>query len=246
MIAMASAGLLRTMAFEPVGGDEEERDGLGRDGRGGAGGVPEQRQLSEQLALAQHAEERVLPAQVLPDLDLALVDQESLALGVVAFVEYDFAHLERSAGDLSTRTAHALPSWYRITSSAPMIRRFAFALFLGLLIGAGWAVHAHAQQGPDRTGNQPACQASHRPHHLRGFGGGVPQLRRRRPDHHPDLVQGDRHGMVHRPDGLGHHQRARRPARPRDAALARQPDGPARCDDGLPGGRAQGGGAPAR
>jgi GNAT superfamily N-acetyltransferase len=28
-----------------------------------------------------------------------------------------------------------------------MIRRFAFALFLGLLVGAGWVVHAHAQQG---------------------------------------------------------------------------------------------------
>jgi S1-C subfamily serine protease len=28
-----------------------------------------------------------------------------------------------------------------------MIRRFAFPLFLGLLIGAGWVVHAHAQQG---------------------------------------------------------------------------------------------------
>src|SRR5207249_10199390 len=103
-------GIGAHQGVEPVRGYQQERDGLGGDRRGRARGIPEQRQLSQELTLAQYAEKLFLAAKILPDLDLALVHQEGLALGVVTFLEDDFARLERAVGDLSTRTAHALPS----------------------------------------------------------------------------------------------------------------------------------------
>src|SRR5262249_61446031 len=103
-------------------------------------------QLPQQLALAERPKQFLFSAQVLPDLDLPLVHQEGLALGVVAFLEDDVTRLEGAARNLPTRTAHALPSWYRMNISTPMIRRFVFPLVLSLLIGAALVVHPHAPQ----------------------------------------------------------------------------------------------------
>src|SRR5439155_18077306 len=100
---------------EAVGRDDHERDGVGGDGRGRARYIPEEGELAQELPLALHAQELLLASQVLANLHLALVDQKGFALGVVTLLEDHVARVERPGWHFPDRTAHALPSWYRMS-----------------------------------------------------------------------------------------------------------------------------------
>src|ERR1700687_1032327 len=96
--------------IEPVGGDDHQGDRVGRDRAGRAGRVPEERDVPEQLALGERAQEPLLAADLLADLHASLMHHEGLALGVVSLAEDDRARLEGPRRYLSDLAAHELLS----------------------------------------------------------------------------------------------------------------------------------------
>src|SRR4030095_12358048 len=111
-------GIRATQVLEPVRWDEHQGHRVGGDGIGRAGSVAKEGEIAQELALAQDAEHAVLAAEPLPDLDLALVHHEGLALGVVPLAEDELAGLVGLGRDVSDLAAHARPlaarEWYRI------------------------------------------------------------------------------------------------------------------------------------
>ncbi len=85
-----------------------------------------------------------------------------------------------------------------------------------------------------RPGGPAARQARGGARHRRGVRRGDPRLRRRPDQGDAAGVPRDGHRLVRRRRRLGHHQRPRGAARPRDAALAREPAGPACGEHGVP------------
>src|SRR5262245_55383278 len=100
-------GIAPDHVVEPVRRDDDQGHCVGGDGRGRAGSVAEQPELAQELALADRIDEALLAGDQLLDLDLADVDHEGLALGVVALSKNDVARVERARRDFTNLTAHA-------------------------------------------------------------------------------------------------------------------------------------------
>ncbi len=99
-------GIRAHQMIEAVGRDDHERDGVGGDRGGRARRIPEQRDVPEQLALGERAEQALLAADELADVHPAGVHHERLALGVVSLAEDDVAGLERPGRYFPDRPAH--------------------------------------------------------------------------------------------------------------------------------------------
>jgi hypothetical protein len=80
-------------------------DGLHGARRGRVGSVPKERELAEQISLAEDQHEAVLAASPRADLDPAGVNEECFAARVVALAEDDLPGIERSGGDGTDATA---------------------------------------------------------------------------------------------------------------------------------------------
>src|SRR4029077_2658591 len=81
--------------IEPVRRDDHQGDRVRGDRGGGAGGVAEERDVTEQLSLREGPEKALLAADQLADLHPTQMEHEGLALGVVSLAEDDGARLER-------------------------------------------------------------------------------------------------------------------------------------------------------
>ncbi len=92
--------------IEAVGGNDHEGDRVGGDRGGRARRVPEQRDVPEQLALGERAQQALLAADLLADVHPADVHHERLALGVVALAKDDVAGLECPGRYFPDRPAH--------------------------------------------------------------------------------------------------------------------------------------------
>jgi hypothetical protein len=70
------------------------------------GSVPKERELAEQISLAEDPHDAVLAASPPADLDPAGVNEECFAARVVALAEDDLPGIERFGGDGTDATAH--------------------------------------------------------------------------------------------------------------------------------------------
>jgi len=92
--------------IQPVGGDHHERHRFDRDGGRRAGRVAEEREVAEQLSFLEHVQDPLFAGDQLADLDLPVVHEEGLALGVVPLPEDDRARVEGACGNVPDLAAH--------------------------------------------------------------------------------------------------------------------------------------------